>query len=212
MSRPAFVVPLLVVVALIPDLSVAQAPPVRERLGARGGAVLTSGSLNDSYGNGGNVVLFFTERLFQSLFFDVHIGAIYMGDLKNSDLDDAIFGQLGIVSEMRFLYFSVGPQYVQPVGERTTLYVAAGLGVYSVSVVLDDPGVQAFNFSDQHLGFNGGAGYMYRFTDNWSVELNLTLQHVRTSSGVDDLYYTFTEGGGPPTLVEANVGVMIDLR
>lgn len=211
MNRLTLVV-LFVLVAGLPGLVDAQTPPVRERLGARGGAVFTSGNLSDSYGNGGTIILHFAERIYNSFFLDVHIGAIYMGDLRNTALDDSIFVSQGIVSEMRFLYFSIGPEYARPVGERSTAYLAAGVGIYSVSVVLDDPGVQAFNFSDQHFGFNTGLGYMYRFTDNWNLDLNLSMQYIHTTAGFDDLYFVFTEGGTSPIIVEAGIGVMIDLR
>jgi hypothetical protein len=189
----------------------AQVPgePPRERLGARVSFAGTVGALNDHFGNGYDFTLYFTERLRRSWYLEVRIGATYMGDLNKPEIAAERTRIEGISSEMRFAYVSLGPQYTWVTSETQTLYATLGLGIYSVSM-LYDTGVQAFKENDQNFGMNGGVGFLWRISTNWNIELNTTVQHLRT--GVGDLYYVFTSGGQNPWLFAVGLGVAMDLR
>jgi len=106
--------------------------PPQERLGARAALTGTYGDLNDYFGHGYDLTLFFTERLFSTLYLDVKIGATYFGDLLVPQLDDSLTRIIGINSEMRLAYLTLGPQYAYDFSETHTLYFSLGAGIYTV--------------------------------------------------------------------------------
>ncbi len=201
----------------------AQAPAdqPRERLGARAALTMTSASsdLEDNFGHGYDLTFFFTERIWRGLNLDVRIGATYFGDLLPDSiardfaktLDIILAENAGVTSEMRLAYLSLGPQYVWRMNDTQNLYVAVGVGIYSVSMLFDT-GVQAFDLSDQHFGANAGGGFLWRITDNWNINVDATIQGVKTDSDYTDLYYRFTSKGRNPVVFNLGVGLAMDLR
>ena len=181
------------------------------RVGVRIGGLATFDGFNDKYGDGWQMSLFFTERMISWLDLEIRIGALYMGDLQDAELDDEQTGRFGIGSAMRILYFSAGPMVDTRLGSNTTGYLSAGVGVYSVSIEFDS-GVTSFDFSDQDVGFNGGAGLSRRLSTNWSVEANTTLHYVIVSDIPQDIYYSFTEGADAPFILDISLGVTLGLR
>jgi len=199
-------------VCVRPVSSLAQLPPVRERLGFRSGYIQTLGELNDAFGGGGHLTLHFTERAYNHLYVDFQVGAVYLGDSKHPEIAQAIFNNDNVLSEMRVLYFSVGPSYTFDLGEYWTGYASGGAGVYSVSILFDS-GIQAYDTSDQHFGFNFGGGVLWRFTDTWNIDLNFTVHHFTTKQQNDDLFYIYTgKGATSPYLLQFATGVCIDLH
>jgi opacity protein-like surface antigen len=202
---------------LFPTKSHSQLPPVQERLGFRSGYIQTLDQLEDSFGGGGHVTLWFTERVHDQLYFDFRVAAIYLGNLKNPNITVRFANSPGvppedIESEMRVLFFSVGPQYVIPLAEYWNAYLSAGAGVYSVSMLFDS-GIAAGDYSDQHFGVNAGGGAQWRFTETWNLDFNFTLHHFWTRKKTSDLYYFFTDqGDSSPYLLQFATGVSIDLR
>ena len=183
----------------------------QERLGVRVGYIETFDGLYASYGSGWDLTLFFHEKLYSKILLDIRLGAIYLGDARNPDLDDQITLSPGIVSEMRFLYFSAGPLAGFKLGSANSGYVSAGIGIYSASMVFDS-GIAAFDYSDQHIGFNGGLGLSRRISTNWSVELNGTVHYFSIDEHPTDLYYLFTGGADAPLLAGVALALAVDLR
>jgi hypothetical protein len=183
----------------------------KERVGIRFGFDGTNDGLHDTFGDGWDATLFFTEKITTRFLLDIRLGAIYLGDMQTPELDDEITNMPNVVSEMRFLYFSVGPIVSVPLGGANTGYASLGLGVYSVSLLFDS-GVTAFDFSDQHLGLNGGLGISRRIATSWCVELNGTVHYFDVDTQSSDLYWKFTDGADNPLLISVALGVTLDLR
>jgi len=183
----------------------------REHLGVRVGGLLTSDGLHDTYGDGWQMTLFFTERVASWFFLDIRIGALYLGDLQDEELDDELTGVQGLGSAMRILYFSVGPMLSTSLGQNYTGYATAGVGVYSVSMVFDS-GITGYDFSDQDVGFSGGAGLSRRLSTNWGLEANATVHYVIVSQTPQDIYYSFTAGADSPLILDIALGVTLDLH
>ena len=197
---------------LASSLPAAAQPPVdrpRERLGARCAFTGTLGNLNRHFGNGYDFTLFFTERVWKPLYFEVNIGATYFGDLLVPEIGEDFTNRQGISSEMRLAYVTVGPQHTSIMSETKTGYVSLGLGIYTVSMLFDT-GVQAFDLSDQHFGLSGGCGMFWRITDNWNIDVNATANMLWTDD--DDLYPIFTGGGKNPVIIAVGLGLAMDLR
>ena len=201
-----------VVTTMFPRSAIAvDAAAGNERLGVRAGYVGTSDGLRDFYGDGWDLTLFFTEKVYSRLLLDVRLGAVYLGDALKTDLDDQLTLQPGIVSSMRFLYVSAGPMVGFGLGNSYSGYVSAGVGIYSVSMLFGS-GIAAFDYSDQHLGYSAGAGLSTRIATNWCLEMNGTLHYVSTDAGPNDLFWLFTDGGDAPVLLGIAFGVTVDLR
>lgn len=183
--------------------------PPQERLGARVSFTGTTGDLNQYFGHGYDFTLYFTERLFRTLYLDIRIGATYFGDLLIPEIGEEFTNITGIASEMRFAYLTLGPQYAADLTDTQTIYFSLGLGIFSVSMLFDT-GIQAFDLSDQHFGMNAGAGLYWRITDNWNIDVNATFQSVWAEE--DRLYAIFAGGGRNPVTLLLGLGVAMNLR
>ncbi|HEX5131028.1 MAG TPA: hypothetical protein VFX92_00925 [Candidatus Krumholzibacteria bacterium] len=181
----------------------------RERLGVRASYITSNDGLRDSYGDGWDLTLYFTETVLSKLVLDIRLGAIYLGEALKPDLDDQITNSYGVVSQMRVLYFSVGPMVGFRLGGANTGYASAGVGIYSVSIQLDSA-ISAYDLSDQEVGFNGGIGIARRLSTNWSLEGNATVHYFGIAS--NNLYGLFTENADSPLLLGIGLGVTVDLR
>ena len=209
LARPAFVFLLLLIV--VPAKAQVPGDPLRERLGVRISIIGTQSDLYDAFGHGYDFTLYFTERIYHALNLDIHIGATYMGDLLEPAAGEIFTDIEGVTSEMRFAYLSIGPQYVWRVNDTQNLYAALGIGIYSVSMLFDT-GVQAFDLSDQNFGGSLGGGFLWRITDNWNIDVNVTAQMVKTGSNPTDLYPRFTNNGRNPLLLGFGLGFAMDMR
>jgi hypothetical protein len=182
----------------------------KERIGARAGGIATFDGLNDAYGGGWDLTLFFQERFAEPLYLDVRIGAIYLGDLLFEELDDELLRTDGIQASMRLLYITAGLVYGRPLGGGYAGYVGAGAGIYSVSMLFD--ALNTPNISDQKFGFNGGVGMSRRLTTNWSLDANAFVHYFMVEQNIEDVYYAFTDGADAPLLLDISVGIIVDLR
>lgn len=185
----------------------------QERLGGRIGYVESYDGVYQYYGPGWDVTLYFNERIHQRLFFDLHVGAIYLGDILDPELDDLITGYTDVRSEMRMFYFSVGLLYGIPLGSSGyTVTTALAAGVYSVSVAFASD-FTADDISDTYFGGNGSLGIARRIGTNWMLEANCTVHTFDSSTGYSDLLWVFTKGTATdPVLVGVSLGLVIDLR
>ncbi len=209
---PPLVVLVLAFVTARPSLAV-DSIAAQERLGARIGHVDTFDEVNKYYGSGWEVTLLFNEHLFSRLFLDLHVGALYLGDLLDPELDDFITKTDNIESEMRMFYFSLGVVYGFPLGSSAyTLTTSAAAGIYSVSVALAAD-FFADDLSDQYFGGNAGIGLVRRLGTSWSLELNCTAHYFDNGANNADLLWVFTAGGATdPLLIDTSLGVVVDLR
>ncbi|HEU4929828.1 MAG TPA: hypothetical protein VFU38_08355 [Candidatus Krumholzibacteria bacterium] len=209
-SVPLIVTGVLAVVLARPSFAVDNVAG-QERLGARVGYIETYDGVNEYYGPGWDVTLYFNEHIWSRLFLDVHVGAIYLGDLLDPELDDDITNTPGIESEMRTFYFSVGGIYGIPLGSYT-LTTSLAAGIYSVSVALAADFV-ADDLSDQYFGGQAGLGLVRRVGTNWSLEANGTVHYFGTNAAIDDLLWVFTNTKAEdPVMLGISVGFAIDLR
>ncbi len=214
MARFLLPVTVLVVLTCAADGVRAQLPPPGERLGFRVGYMETTGALDEYFGDGNFMTIHFSEHVFDPLYLDVRIGAIYLGDLLKPDVINA---PDNVVSEMRILFFTAGPQYTYSVSERTTAYGSFGLGIYSVSI-LEDTGLQARSASNQHFGINGGIGFLWRFSATWNLDFNFSSHKVWTPEDPgcilarDCIYYAYTNRHTSPLMFQVGAGIVMDLR
>lgn len=213
--------PRVVVLVLGFTLALALAQPCRavddlasqERLGGRIGYVETYDGLYAYYGPGWDVTLFFNERIYSRLYLEVDVGAIYLGDLRDPELDDDITGYDDVESEMRMFYFSVGALYGIPLGSSSyTLTTGLAVGVYATSVAFAAEFV-ADDLSDQYFGGNASLGLVRRVGTSWAIEAACVVHYFDTGTAYDDLFWVFTNGSAEdPILLGIGLGLVVDLR
>lgn len=221
MMRPASVVLLAIVLLGAAQPAAAQLEPARERLGVRLGYIGATDLTNERFGGGGNITLYFSERVVPSVYVNIKIGALYLGDGATPDEPLLLPGiNTQRDSDLRFLFFSIGPEFVYTLGARTLAYAAAGGGVYSVSVINDGTLTATGDFSDQHLGWNASFGTLIHLTGTLRVDVNATIHNVRTSPDTTDLLYVITDtdpnfqsvrGDEDPWLYQISLGLTLDL-
>lgn len=183
----------------------------QERLGGRIGYIETYDGLHEYYGPGWDVTLFFNERIHSRLFLEVDVGAIYLGDILDPEVDDTLTGYDDIESEMRVFYFSVGAVYGFPLGNYN-LTTGLAAGVYGVSVAVKTDFV-ADDLSDQYFGGNANLGIARRIATNWTLEGNCVVHYFNTNTTPDDLFWWFTNfTAEDPILLGFSLGIVIDLR
>lgn len=184
-----------------------------QRLGARVGYVETFEGLNDQYGPGWDVALFFNQHIWSRLFFDLHVGAIYLGEPLDPEIDDDITNIDNIETELRTFYFSAGAIYGIPLGSSAyTLTTSVAVGIYSASLAVATDFVSD-DLSDQYFGGQAGLGLVWRIGTNWSLEASSTVYYFETNAQIDDLLWFFSDGTvEDPMMLGINLGVIVDLR
>jgi opacity protein-like surface antigen len=188
--------------------------PEKERLGLRVGYAETTSNLSKNFGSGLDLALHFIQRVKKPLEIDITLGAIYMGSTGNGDITRAIFGTDFDNVTMRIITVTVAPMLEIPVGARTNLYLSGGIGLYTVSLLLDQD-FHEFDLSDNHFGVNAGAGLMRGIFTNWFLDLNFQAHYFWTTNEFDvfspDWFYLYSEGDSNPLFWAVTGGVALKL-
>ncbi len=188
--------------------------PMKERLGLRIGYSETTSNLQKNFGAGLDLALHFIQRIKKPLSLDITLGAIYMGSTDNKDLTQAIFGTSFDSVAMRIITVTVAPMMEIPVGARTNLYLSGGIGLYTVSLLLDQD-FHEFDLSNSHFGVNGGVGTLRNISTNWFLDLNFQIHYFWTAGGLDtmnpDWFYLYSEGDSDPLFWAVTGGVALRL-
>jgi opacity protein-like surface antigen len=208
---------LAAIISLFASLSFAQSDsgedkkdPNRERLGLRAGYVGTTSGLDNVFGGGLDLSLHWVQRIKYPFALDFTVGAFYLGSTGREDITIQTFGQLFDNVSMRVIHITAAPMLEFGLGERTDLYVSAGGGLYTVSLLID----QAFaetDLTNSHFGVVLGSGVIRQISHNWFVDANFTLNKFWTSKESDDLFFHYSEGDNNPVFYAISVGVMLRL-
>jgi opacity protein-like surface antigen len=184
--------------------------PSGERLGLRVGYVQTTSGLDNVFGGGVNLALHFVQRIKEPFSVDVSLGAFYLGSTSRNDITVGVFGTSYDNVSMRIINFTAAPMVDFKLSDRTNLYASAGVGLYTVSLLVDE-NIFQFDLTDNHLGVNFGGGVVRRISENWFLELNAQAHKFWTSTDDTDLFYRYSEGDKNPLFYDINVGVLLHL-
>jgi opacity protein-like surface antigen len=203
------------IISLLAANAIAQAPNSPgelsgEKLGLRIGYVGTSSDLDDNFGGGLNLALHFTQRIRRLFYIDIMLGALYMGENSERDITLDFFGPGTDAASIRVITTTVAPLLELPMSSSTDAYVSAGIGLYTVSVLLES-GFFAADVTDNHFGVNAGAGALYSLSDRWLLDFNAQIHRFWTPDDPQDMFYLYSEGDRNPLFYSVSVGVMIRL-
>jgi len=193
--------------------SIPEAKPSRERLGVRIGYSATSNNLKESFGSGVNLALHFVTNIKKPLSIDITLGAIYLGSTDNEITRD-FFGMEFDSVTMRILMLTAAPMLELPIGDRTDIYVSAGLGFYASSLILDQS-LNEFDLTNNHYGVNAGAGIFRRIFTNWYLDFGVSLHKFWTDDKYDpydpDWIFLYSGGDSDPLFWTVTGGAALGL-
>lgn len=184
--------------------------PNRERLGLRAGYVGTTSNLDNVFGGGLDLSLHWTQRIKYPLGVDLAVGAFYLGSTSREDITLSTFGRNFDNVSMRVIHITLSPMVEFALAERTHLYVSAGAGLYTVSLLLDEAFSEA-DLTNRHFGVLGGGGIIRQISGNWFVDASFQLNKMWTGDSNDDLFYRYSEGDSDPVFYDITIGVMLRL-
>lgn len=207
------------IIALSAPLAIAQvedttaADPFRERLGLRTGFAWTANDLEENFGGGLDLSLHFIQRIRKPFSVDVSLGAIYLGS-TDTDITRQVFGTEFDDVSMRVLIITAAPMVEIPLGERTDVFLSAGVGIYAVSLILDQT-LNEFDLTNNHFGVNLNAGLSRRIFTNWFLDAGVYLHKFWTDDELDpdspDWVYIYSEGDSSPLFWCITAGVALRL-
>lgn len=194
-----------------PVTTSAQAEAGREKLGFRIGYVEARGNIDTNFGDGSVLAVHFTERIIPPLFIDISLGALYLGAANVDTIWAQGYSSYIGDADMRILFISLAPALEFPITGSSIFYVTGGIGLYSISVLLDRV-YFGFDTSQERFGANGSAGLYYSISDNWKVNFNFTTHLLWTSAKPTDMFYFYSEGESDPRFYEFTVGATYSLN
>ena len=184
--------------------------PNRERLGLRAGYVGTTSGLNNSFGGGLDLSLHWVQRIKYPFSVDVTLGAFYLGSTSRDDITILTFGTLFDNVSMRVIHITAAPMMEFGLNDRTHFYAAAGGGLYTVSLLIDQA-LSEFDLANTHFGVVASGGVIRQLSKNWFVDLSFQLHKFWTSEDIDDMFFRYSEGDGNPVFYEFTVGALLRL-
>ncbi|NIM19211.1 MAG: outer membrane beta-barrel protein [Candidatus Latescibacteria bacterium] len=198
------------IAAIVPQAG-SQPKSGREKLGIRIGFVEPESDIENAFGDGSGLALHFTERIKPPLFIEIALAAIYLGESKTDEITELLFGPGVSDANMRIINITLGPTIEIPLGERRIFYISSGIGLYSISVLLE-MGLFGSDISQEHFGAQVGAGIYWPLTDNWKLDVNFTAHHIRTAEETSDIFYLYSAGDSDPNFYQFSIGASYSLN
>ncbi|UCG53176.1 MAG: outer membrane beta-barrel protein [Candidatus Latescibacterota bacterium] len=192
----------------------AEKDPGKERLGIRFGYAKTANNLDGSFGAGLDLALHWVQRIKKPVSVDFTFGAIYLGGTDKTEITQGTFHADFDNASMRIITVTIAPMLELPIGERTDVYLSTGLGLYTVSLLIDE-NIYEFELTNNHFGVNAGIGVFRRIFTNWFLDFNLQIHKFWTADDLDrfdpDWLYVYSRGDSDPLFWVVTTGVALRL-
>jgi len=178
----------------------------REILGLRVGGVLSSGPVNDKFGDGSEIEIHFMDGLNPWFGIDIALSSHNLGDSKDRDMN---IEYTGLDRPVKLQIFSVtaAAVAVKQIGGRFATTTEAGFGLYTLNGVIQ-AGIYEGSITDNQFGFYGGAGVLYRLTRSLFLNANAKYHYIISGDDWRSTVYFYT-GEERVTLYQIAVGVAI---
>ncbi len=178
----------------------------REMLGLRVGGVLSSGTVNDKFGDGSEIEIHFMDGLNPWFGIDIALSSHNLGESKDRDMN---IEYTGMDRPVKLQIFSVTASAValKRIGDRLAPTIEAGFGLYTLNGVIQ-AGIYEGSITDNQFGFYGGAGVLYRVTRSLFLNANAKYHYIFSGDDWRSTVYFYT-GEKRVTLYQIAVGVAI---
>jgi hypothetical protein len=199
----AFVVLLL----FITPSTRAQGIKGEEILGLRIGAVLSSGSLNSTFGRGTEIEIHFIEGLGSWFGITFSLSSHNFGESKDEEKNRLYTGDAFLRVDLEIYSATIGFITYNDIGDKFSATTEAGGGLYTINTVIP-AGFYEGNITDNQYGFYAGAGLLYRLSKSLSLNVNGKYHYV--FSGDEDKHALYFYTGKERTqYFQFTFGVMI---
>jgi hypothetical protein len=189
MIHRIFIYALLIVVlalALAPSPSHGQGIKGREILGLRFGAVLSSGALNDKFGDGSEIEIHFIEGLRSWLGISVALSSHNFGESRERDTYNRPY-------DLQIFSVTAAVIAFAQVGRRLSPTIEGGCGLYTTNVVVQ-AGLYEGTITDNQFGIYGGGGLFYRITKSLFINANAKYHYIFSGDDLQGTEYSYTSG------------------
>ncbi len=192
---------------LVPTDSSSQGIKGRELLGLRVGGVISTGGVNEKFGNGSELEIHFIEGLNPWLGIGVSLSSHNFGESNDNELDIAY--NVGLDRPVKCYIFSITVAAVT-VSEITSKFYSTlelGFGLYTINGVRQAGMFEGTNTFNQ-LGLYGGGGLLYRLTRSLFLNADLKYHYVFSGSDYWNVIHFYT-GEERISFFQIAVGVTI---
>jgi opacity protein-like surface antigen len=178
----------------------------REILGFRAGGVLSSGLLNDKFGDGSEIEIHFIEGLNPWFGINIALSSHNLGESKDRDMN---IDYTGFDRPVKLQVFSVtaAALAIMHIGDRFSPTLEGGFGLYTINGVIQ-AGLYEGSITDNQVGFYGGVGLLYRLTRSLFLNANAKYHYIFSGNDWNSTVYFYT-GEERITLYQIAVGVAI---
>jgi hypothetical protein len=178
---------------ILPGVSAAQGIKGREIFGVRFGGIASTMELDDAFGRGSELELYFVEGL-TSWF---GIGASLSGhDFGNAKDKDRTIEWTGLADPVDVMVLSMTLTLYgrHPFGRRWSAAVESGGGLYTTTASIPTGIYYEGRITKNALGLFGGAGISYRLLDSGlAIDLAGKFHYVFSGSDGRQALYAFTD-------------------
>jgi hypothetical protein len=178
----------------------------REILGLRIGGVLSTGPLNDKFGDGSEIEIHFIEGLTPWFGINIALSSHNLGDSKDRDMNIQYTGQDRPV-KLQVFSVTAAALAVRHIGDRFSPTIEGGFGLYTINGVIQ-AGVYEGSITDNQVGLYGGAGFLYRVTKSLFINANAKYHYIFSGDSWRSTVYFYT-GEDRITLYQIAVGIAI---
>lgn len=195
----------LLLVFTSPD-AVGQGIKGREILGLRVGGVLSSGPLQEKFGDGSEIEIHFIEGIRPWLGINIALSSHNLGESHDRDKN---IEYTGLDRPVKLQIFSVTAAAIAltHAGDRFSPTIEGGLGLYTLNGVIQ-AGLYEGSITDNQFGFYGGVGLLYRLTRSLFINANAKYHYILSGDDWRSTVFFYT-GEERISLYQIALGIAI---
>ena len=210
MKRFYFITVFFLIISLAPAMAFSQGFKGREILGLRLGGVVSSGSVEDTFGRGSELELHFMEGLGSWYGIDISLSMHNFGRSlsREKNIDFTGFDR-AVKAEIFSL--TAGLVGIRQVTDRISLGIDGGMGLYPITAVIPE-GIWEGRITRNQFGLYTGANIYYSLNKR-GLSLDIGAKYHYVFSGDDPLqiFYVYT-GEDRLQFVQMTVGIVFYTR
>jgi hypothetical protein len=162
----------------------------RELLGLRAGGTISTGGVNEIFGNGSELEIHFIEGLNPWLGINISLSSHNFGE-SNDRQKNIDYTGLDRPVDLNIFSVTVAAVAVKDIKGKWSSTFEGGIGLYTVNGIIQ-AGLYEGTRTNNQFGFYGGAGLLYRLTKSFSINANAKYHYVFTGDDLRHTIYFYT--------------------